>query len=143
MNYLVKILIAVSFLFSVSADEKNSIGLQLVHIKAGEFEMGSGKDSRYMTATHFPRCNTTSIMAQERNSFIAKITKDFFIGKNEVTVGQFKEFVKSTGYKTDAEKSSTGMIAFKPVKHKKNWNKNTWEHFFQPDKSKSWKSPGF
>ena len=142
MTYLVKILIAACFLFSVSADEKNSIGLELVNIKAGEFDMGS-RNSRDTRDVYFPRSNTSALINQERDQFKARISKDFLIGKNEVTVGQFKAFVKSTGYKTDAEKSSTGMTVFNPVKHKKNWNKNTWEHFFQQDKSKSWKNPGF
>lgn len=143
MNYLVNILVGILLVFPAFSQEKNSIGLELVSIKAGEVDMGSGRESKYMRDTYFPLCNTTALMSQEKHSFKAKITKSFFIGKNEVTVGQFKEFVKSTNYKTDAEKSSTGMIVFNPVKHKKNWNKNTWEHFFQADKTKSWKSPGF
>ena len=117
--------------------------MDLVSIKAGEFDMGYGRNYKDIRDVYFPRCNTSALINQEKDQFIAKISKAFLIGKNEVTVGQFKEFVKSTGYKTDAEKSSTGMIVFKPEKHKKNWNKNTWAHFFQPDKSKSWKSPGF
>lgn len=32
------------------------------------------------------------------------ITKGYSLGKDEVTRGQFAGFVKSTGYKTDAEK---------------------------------------
>ena len=143
MNYLVNILICLTLVLSVSAGEKNSIKMELVSIKAGEFQMGGGKDFKHMRSVLYPKCISTAIMGQEGTNFKVKISKDFLIGKNEVTVGQFKEFVKSTGYKTDAEKSSTGMVVFSPAKHKKNWQKGSWEYFFKSDKTKSWKNPGF
>ena len=37
-----------------------------------------------------------------------RITKPFYLGTYEVTVGQFRNFVDATGYKTDAEKDGRG-----------------------------------
>ena len=116
--------------------------MELVKIKAGEFEMGTGREADRLRDVYFPLCNTCELVSQEKHKFKVKLTKNFFMGKNEVTVGQFKAFVKASGYKTDAEKSKTGMIAFNPQKHKKSWAKGSWEYFFEPDKSKNWRSPG-
>ena len=37
-----------------------------------------------------------------------RITKPFLLGIHEVTVGQFRDFVEATGYRTDAETNSRG-----------------------------------
>ncbi len=54
----------------------------------------------------------------------------FWIGKYEVTIKQFKEFVKETGYKTDAEREDGCLVKFKKFM----WSKG---------KNKNWKDPGF
>ena len=54
---------------------------------------------------------------------------DFYIGKYEVTVGEFKEFVNATGYKTDAEVGD-GCYG---------WSGSKWEK----DRSRNWCNPGF
>ncbi len=54
---------------------------------------------------------------------------DFYIGKYEVTVGEFKKFVDQTDYKTTAEES--GGLIF--------WYGTEWKK----DKYRNWKSPGF
>ena len=37
-----------------------------------------------------------------------RITKPFYMGQCDVTVGQFKKFVADTGYKTEAERTDPG-----------------------------------
>jgi formylglycine-generating enzyme required for sulfatase activity len=56
---------------------------------------------------------------------------DFFLGKYDVTVGEFRKFTATTGYKTEAEKKDGCAI----------WNakSNKWEY----DSAKNWKNPGF
>ena len=39
-----------------------------------------------------------------------KINTGFAMGQTEVTVGQFREFVKAIGYRTDAERAGTGSV---------------------------------
>jgi formylglycine-generating enzyme required for sulfatase activity len=46
--------------------------------------------------------------AGERPVHRVTISQPFYLGKYEVTKGQFKKFVEDTGYKTDAEKDGKG-----------------------------------
>ncbi len=63
--------------------ETNSIGMKLVLIPAGEFMMGS---------SDVPRGPL------ERPPHKVRITKPFYLGQYEVTVGQFRQFVTESGY---------------------------------------------
>lgn len=55
---------------------------------------------------------------------------DFYIGKYDVTVGDFRRFVSDTGYSTEAEKSGECYY----------YVGNDWKN---DDSSKNWKNPGF
>jgi len=76
----------------------NSIRMKLMPIPAGKFVMGSAKDD-------FDK-------EDDEEAHGVEITTRFFIGKFEVTVGEFKAFVKDTEYKTEAEKDRKGGRAF-------------------------------
>ena len=60
-----------------------------------------------------------------------EISKPFLIGKYDVTVGQFKQFVSETGYKTVAETQGWGWGYDNLKKH---WTKKN---------GLSWRNPGF
>jgi formylglycine-generating enzyme required for sulfatase activity len=63
-----------------------------------------------------------------------RITRPFYLGVHEVTVGQFREFVNDTGYQTDAQKGTLGKGAG-------GFNPRTREFgFFE---AYSWRSAGF
>lgn len=68
----------------------NSLGMQFVRVSAGRFMMGS------------PSREPGRSSDEERHW--VKIKDPFFMQQTEVTVGQFKKFVESTGYRTEAEK---------------------------------------
>ena len=72
----------------------NSIGMKLALIPGGDFLMGS-------PASEVGRYDGES---QHR----VRITKPFYMGIHEVTVGQFKRFVAATNYKTEAETDGNG-----------------------------------
>ncbi|MDR3342889.1 MAG: SUMF1/EgtB/PvdO family nonheme iron enzyme [Treponema sp.] len=55
--------------------------------------------------------------------------KDFYLGKYEITVGEFRQFVNTTGYRTTAETSGGGWI----------YTNGTW----QEKKDANWKNPYF
>jgi formylglycine-generating enzyme required for sulfatase activity len=74
--------------------EENSIGLKLVRIKAGEFQMGSPLDEpgrRDDEAQH-----------------MVKLTHDYDLGQFEVTRGQFRKFVEATSFITECERNGQG-----------------------------------
>ena len=89
----------------------NTIGMKLTLIPAGEFKMGSG-ESAEATATFFTKTYgatflTADSFRNEHPQHRVQITRPFYLGTYHVTRGQFRQFVKDTGYKTDAERGKT------------------------------------
>ncbi len=68
----------------------NSLGMKLVKVAAGEFIMGSPEDEEGHNESE----------AQHK----VRITKPFYLGQHEVTVGQYRKFVEATAYKTSLER---------------------------------------
>ncbi len=73
----------------------NSIGMKLKLIPAGEFMMGSPEDEEGREADEGPIHRV-------------RISTPFYLGATEVTVGQIRQFVEATGYRTDAETDGRG-----------------------------------
>src|SRR5262249_20100833 len=94
----------------------NSIGMKLTLIPAGKFQMGSPATEPHRTD------------GEKQHEGI--LSKAFHMGHHEVTVGQFKAFVKETGYRTDGERGG-GSIA--PLGDGK------WGN----DPKANWQTPGF
>jgi len=79
------------------ADEdplNNSIGMKLAKIPAGKFTMGSPPDE--------------SGRDDDEEQHPVEIARAFQLGKHEVTVGQFRAFVRDTGYVTEPERDGVG-----------------------------------
>jgi formylglycine-generating enzyme required for sulfatase activity len=78
----------------------NSIGAEMVHIPPGEFMLGSTTGertrARAMGATDTPVENEGGEPRQ------ARIRHGFWIGRTELTVGQWQEFVTEAHYQSDA-----------------------------------------
>jgi formylglycine-generating enzyme required for sulfatase activity len=90
----------------VPVEYENSIGMKLVLIPPGQFRMGSEHQ--------------------------VTLTSPFYVGKHEVTVDQFKEFVKDSGYQTEAEKGGRGGSVHNP---KTGRREDMRDH--------SWRAPGY
>ena len=88
----------------------NKLGMEFVYIPAGEFMMGSNAAD------------------DQKPAHKVQISKPFYLGKYEVTVGQFRKFVEATGYQTDAEKEGWG---------------NSWNGKEFVQTRVSWRDPGF
>lgn len=106
----------------------NSVGMNLVAISAGTFQMGSSAAEirRIRSEWNVPE----SLLDAETPDHRVRITKPYLIGKHEVTVKQFRQFAGETGYKTVAEIQGWAW-AFDP--DKKKWAKKN---------SASWRNPG-
>ena len=87
----------------------NSLGMKLVLIPAGEFHMGAEED-RSDTLKAFPYCEPDYLdgepdeFAGELPRHQVRITKPFYMGQYEVTLGQFLKFCEGADYKCDVER---------------------------------------
>jgi formylglycine-generating enzyme required for sulfatase activity/serine/threonine protein kinase len=95
----------------------NSLGMKLAPIPPGQFLMGSPDDEPGRDVSESPR-------------HAVVITKPFYLGVHDVTVGQFKAFVQADGYRTEAEEGH-GAYRFFP------------DGRFDLDSAANWKNPGF
>jgi formylglycine-generating enzyme required for sulfatase activity len=86
----------------VSPVLKNSIGMRLVPIPAGEFLMGNESLA----------ADDAQEIDDERPRHQVRITRSFHLGAHEVTVSQFRRFVSETGYETDSEQGTEFVGAF-------------------------------
>jgi formylglycine-generating enzyme required for sulfatase activity len=77
---------------TLTLDIGAGVTMDLVYIRPGTFAMGGDGDPRFHG------------QGVEKPKHEVEITKGFYIGKYEVTRGQFAAFVKATGYKTEAER---------------------------------------
>lgn len=80
----------------------NSLGMKLVLIPAGEFQMGAEED-RSDTLNAFPYCDPARLDGELPRHQV-RITKPFYMGQHEVTLGQFLKFYHGAKYKTDIER---------------------------------------
>jgi formylglycine-generating enzyme required for sulfatase activity len=124
-------------------DLGNDVILEVVYIPPGKFMMGStAKEKEWATGIEGGAQAGTVREQYEGAPRSMKVSKGFWMGRTEVTMGQFRRFVEATGYVTDAEKPLGWTQCFN---HK--WDRyyqgskieNPWEQ----RKDKSWRDPGF
>jgi formylglycine-generating enzyme required for sulfatase activity len=78
--------------------------LEMVRISKGSFQMGTATEEVKALADVFEI--KEAAFAVESPQHNVTITRDFYLGKTHVTVGQFRRFVAATGYKTEAEEGN-------------------------------------
>jgi formylglycine-generating enzyme required for sulfatase activity len=117
----------------------NSIGIRLVLIPAGRFMMGNGHtpDEELEAFKPYTGGSQPRPVADEYPQHTVRITRPFYIGAYNVTVGQFRRFVKETGYKTEAETGSTRS----PVRGADGWDPQKKAFIWKADYS--WRKVGF
>ncbi len=79
--------------------------MTMVRIEPGEFLMGSTKAQIDKLVKQFPDAKGEWFDAEQPQHPV-KITRPFYLAAHQVTVGQFRRFVESSGYKTEAEKGA-------------------------------------
>ena len=100
----------------LALDLGNKVSLRLVRVPAGKFQMGSPKSEKYRSRNEGPQHEVT-------------ITGDLYMGRCEVTRGQFAAFVKAAGYRTEPEKHGWVFA----------WDGRKWDKV----KGASWRNVGF
>ena len=83
----------------------NSLGMSLTLIPAGEFLMGTS-DADVKVMMEIDGSYTKQEAADEQPQHRVRITRPFYMGTHEVTTGQFRAFVKATGYVTEVEEDA-------------------------------------
>jgi formylglycine-generating enzyme required for sulfatase activity len=111
----------------------NSIGMKFVCIEAGEFLMGTTNDQVDQLTRRFPD-SKREYSDPEQPQHLVKISRPFLLGIYEVTVGEFKRFVESSGYQTEAEKEGMDKGSYSWV--------DTTDKVYR-DTEKNWRKPGF
>ena len=102
----------------IPAEMVNSAGSRMLLIPTGEFLMGSPP--------------TEEGRGPDEKQHPVRITRPYFLATHPVTVGEFRKFIKDTGYRTDAENDPKGGFGFDNDKGK-----------LEQDPKYSWRDPGF
>jgi formylglycine-generating enzyme required for sulfatase activity len=85
--------------------------LILVLIPPGEFLMGSDDAERARLLEEASAAGKQWVMnriASESPQHVVRITRPFWLGRHEVTLGQFRQFAEHAEYKTEAEQDGNG-----------------------------------
>lgn len=91
----------------------NRLGMVLVQVPAGEFMMGSN-ESPATLGQAFPSLPPERFaeLADEAPVHRVRITRPFWLGRTEVTVGQFRQFVQASGHVPESVADGTGGYGF-------------------------------
>jgi len=89
---------------SVPDELTDSIGMELRLIPAGNFMMGASEGKLVAMFKGVQKGSYASQLPKHR----VRISKPFYMGVHEVTVGQFREFVDATNYATKTERDASG-----------------------------------
>lgn len=120
----------------------DSLGQPYVRIPAGRFEMGTAA-SRASLLAALPGIEPKRIdeLADERPAHMVTISRAFLLGKYEVTVGAFADFVAKSGYVAESIADGSGGFAYS-AEHDRN-RPEAADAFKGRDPAYSWHDPGF
>lgn len=121
---------------------ENSLGMKFVRIPAGEFVMGRTEPTTAL-AKDFPQypADRLALLTDEQPAHRVVLSRDFFMGQHEVTVGQFRQFVKTSGYVPESVADGTGGYGYNPAYDPATTRRG--DAFEGRDTRYSWQNPGF
>jgi len=100
----------------VPVEITNSIGMKLVLIPPGEFQMGSPREEINQLLKSTTDEGYLKHFRSEGPRHRVRLTRPFYLAVCEVTVGQFRSFVEASGYETEAESDGRGGSVFNRAK---------------------------
>ncbi len=109
----------------------NSIGMKMMLLPPGEFTMGRTevqldkllamiKDDPKLKRNYEGNVVWSMLMMPGHR---VRLTKPFYMGATEVTVGEFRKFADASGYKTEAEQGLNGGQPYKGNRPISTWRK--------------------
>ena len=121
---------------------ENSLGMKFVRLPAGEFSMGSIETPQAL-ARDFPQYERKRFveLGDEAPVHRVRISRAFFLGQHEVTVGQFRKFVDASGYVPESIADGTGGYGYNPAYDPAVSQRG--DLFEGRDIRYSWRNPGF
>ncbi len=116
--------------------------MSFVLLPAGEFLMGSDEPAERLAAT-FPDFGLDRLqaVADEAPVHRVRISKSFYLGQHEVTVGQFARFIQLSGHQPESIVDGSGGYGFNPDYDPSRTERH--DAFEGRDPKYSWRNPGF
>jgi formylglycine-generating enzyme required for sulfatase activity len=121
---------------------RNPAGMNFVLIPAGEFMMGS-EESPDSFAKSYPQYDRERFrqLGDEAPVHKVRITRAFYLGQHEVTVGEFRRFLEASGYRPESEADGTGAYGYNPGYDPAKTARG--DAFEGRNPKYSWRNPGF
>ena len=121
---------------------RNSLGMQMLRIPAGEFLMGNDATPQQLAQAYpaYPPARLQAL-ADEAPVHRVRITHAFYMAQHEVTVGQFARFVQASGYVPESVADGTGGYGYNPQYDPATSPRHDAFEGRQP--RYSWQNPGF
>ncbi len=121
---------------------ENSLGMKLVLVPAGEFLMGSDETPEAL-AKAYPQYDPARFqqLGDEAPVHKVRITRPFYLGCHEVTVGQFQKYLQASGSVPESIADGTGGYGYNPAYDPKKTVRG--DAFEGRDPKYSWRNPGF
>ena len=121
---------------------ENTLGMKFVLVPAGEFLMGSDESPEAL-AQDYPRYERQRLaeLVDEAPVHRVRITRPFFLGQHEVTLGQFRKFLDASGYTPESVADGTGGYGYNPGYDPSKTQRG--DAFEGRDPRYSWHNPGF
>ncbi len=91
-------------------ERTNQTSMQLVLIPPGVFSMGTDRESAQRLARRLLKTVDAMLVRSETPSHDVCISRPFYLGRHEVTIGQFRQFVEAEGYETLVERNGRGWM---------------------------------
>ncbi len=124
-------------------DLGKDVNLEVVYIPPGKFNMGStASEKKWATGIEGGAQAGTVREEYEGEPRPMQVGKGFWMGRTEVTLGQFRRFVEESGYVTDAEKPG-GMTQVFDHEWDRYYLSSKVRHPWKSMDDKSWRDPGF
>lgn len=120
----------------------NSIGMRFVRLPAGDFMMGSDEaPADYQR--DYPQLEPSrfSQLGDEAPVHRVRITRAFWLGQHEVTVGQFRRFLALSSYVPESIADGTGGYGYDALRARTPVVEG--DAFAGRDPRYSWRDPGF